>query len=45
LLGPELQILVVGTLLNFSGTGRNRFAAAAVGARQTPVTGLENEIG
>jgi hypothetical protein len=44
LLGPEFQILFIREFTNFGSTGGNRLAAAAVGARETPVTGLENEI-
>jgi hypothetical protein len=44
LLGPELQIFFVRTLLNFGSIGRNRLTAPAVGAREAAVTGFENQI-
>ena len=44
LLGPQLEILFVRAFLNFSSGGRNRLAAATVGAGEAAVTGFENQI-
>ena len=44
LLGPELEIFLVRTLLDFSNIGRNRLVAPAVGAGEAAVTGLEDQI-
>ena len=44
LLWAQLEILFIRAFLDFGSTGRNRFAAPAVGTGEAAVTGFENQI-